>query len=53
MVALNGTERVQLSSFRSRYNITLILVSTVAHDFTSFDRSGQIRAAAAEVMTTA
>ena len=46
MVALNGTERLRLSSVRSRYNIgTLILVSPVAHDFTSFDRSGQIRAA--------
>ena len=53
MVALNGTERLQLSTVRSRYIGTLILVSPMAHDFTSFDRTGQILAAAAEIMTTA
>ena len=45
MVALNRTERLQASTVRARDIGTLILVSPVAHDFTSFDRSGQIRAA--------
>ena len=51
MVDVDGTERLQ--GQHRPLALQLILVSPMAHDFTSFDRTGQIRAAAAEVMTTA